>query len=44
MLPLDLRGYLSWCADRDVDPLAATRVQVLTQEISEETWAAEHEQ
>jgi hypothetical protein len=24
----DLRGYLSWCADRGVDPLAATRVQI----------------
>jgi hypothetical protein len=24
----DLRGYLSWCADRDVHPLAATRVQI----------------
>jgi len=24
----DLRGYLIWCADRGVDPLAATRVQI----------------
>jgi len=24
----DLRGYLGWCADRDLDPLAATRVQI----------------
>ena len=24
----DLRGYLSWCAERDLDPLAATRVQI----------------
>jgi integrase/recombinase XerD len=24
----DLRGYLIWCADRSVDPLAATRVQI----------------
>src|SRR5918993_4702156 len=25
---LDWRGYLGWCADRDVDPLAASRPQV----------------